>query len=99
MPPAGRLRLVSILETVSFIVLLAMMALASDRGVSVVGMLHGLLFLAYVWLILTGRDELGWSMGFAVLAIITGPLGAIIVLERLRREGALQNAREGRDIA
>ncbi len=85
MPSVARLRLVSVLETASFIVLLLMMAAGSERGVSVVGLLHGLLFLWYVFLVLSGRIELAWSWGFALLVIITGPLGAVIVLERLRR--------------
>lgn len=81
-----RLRLVSVLETVSFLTLLLMMIVESESGVSVVGLLHGLLFLWYALLVLSDRVELGWSWKFAVLVIVTGPVGAIVVLERLRRE-------------
>lgn len=90
MPSAARLRLVSVLETVSFIILLVMMAAGNERGISVVGLLHGLLFLLYMWLVVTSRDDLGWSTLFVVVAIVTGPLGAILVLERLRRDDALR---------
>ena len=81
-----RLRLVALLETASFLVLLLMMVVGSERGVSAVGLLHGLLFLWYALLVLSDRREMGWSWAFAVLVIGTGPVGAIIVLERLRRE-------------
>ncbi len=81
----ARLRLISLLETASFLALLLMMIVGSENGVSVVGMLHGLLFLGYALLVLLNRTELGWSWAFAILVIATGPLGAIIVLERLRR--------------
>ncbi len=77
---------VSLLETISFVALLGAMAMDSEGGVSVVGMVHGLLFLAYAVLVWVWRDALGWSTRFAALAILTGPVGAIVALERLRRE-------------
>ena len=83
---ASQLRLVSILETVSFIGLVIMMVTHNEGGVSILGMIHGLLFLAYAVLVLKDRDVFGWTNGFVALAILTGPIGAILVLERLRRE-------------
>ncbi len=82
---AFRVRIISILETLSFLVLLAMMLTGNEAGVSVAGAIHGVLFLAYAVLVLRDRDEFGWSGGFAALAILTGPIGPIIVLEELRR--------------
>lgn len=79
-----RLRWVSVLETISFIVLLAMMFTHNEAGVSIVGAIHGLLFLVYAYFVVMDRDELGWSWAFVALAILTGPVGAIIVLEKLR---------------
>ncbi len=84
--PIARLRLVSVLETGSFLTLLLMMIVESESGVSVVGLLHGLLFLWYALLVQSDRVQLGWTWKFGVLVIVTGPIGAIIVLERLRRE-------------
>lgn len=78
----------SILETVSFIALLAVMIAGSEAGVSTVGMVHGLLFAAYAVVVFMWREALGWSAGFAALAVLTGPIGAIIALERLRRDRA-----------
>lgn len=87
-----QLATVSILETLSFLVLLAMMLLHSETGISVAGMIHGLLFLGYMILVLRDRDDYGWTWGFVALAILTGPVGAVIVLERFRREGRLARA-------
>jgi len=81
---ARLLRLVSVLETISFVVLLFMMFTHNEAGVSVVGATHGFLFLAYALLVVRDREAYGWSWGFVALAILTGPLGAIVVLERLR---------------
>ena len=80
-----RLRLVSILETISFLVLVAMMLTHNEAGVSAVGMMHGLLFLAYALLVVKDREDFGWSWTFVAIAVLTGPLGAILVLEKLRR--------------
>lgn len=79
-----RLRAISILETLSFLVLLAMMLAHSEAGVSITGAVHGALFLAYALLVLRDREVFGWSLGFVAVAILTGPIGAIVVLEKLR---------------
>lgn len=84
---ARRLRLVSILETLSFVVLLALMLSGNDAGVSVAGAIHGVLFLGYALLVLRDREVFGWSWAFVAVAILTGPVGAIVVLEKLRRLG------------
>ena len=81
----SQLRWVSILETLSFIGLLVMMVTENEGGVSILGMIHGLLFLAYAIIVLKDRDVFGWTTGFTAVAILTGPIGAILVLERLRR--------------
>lgn len=82
---ARNLMVVSILETISFLVLLAMMLTHNEAGVSVAGAVHGFLFLAYASLVIRDREELGWTWGFVAIAILTGPIGAILVMERLRR--------------
>lgn len=77
-----------VLETVSFVALVGAMVTGSEGGVSAIGLVHGLLFLAYALAVFLGRDPLGWSWGFTAIAIVTGPVGAILALERLRREAA-----------
>lgn len=89
---ARQLPAVSILETLSFVALLGVMFMGSESGVSVVGMIHGLLFLAYAIIVFRDYRDLGWTTGFMLVAIFTGPIGAIVVLERLRRDGALGSA-------
>ena len=83
--PARRLVIISTLETLSFLILLAMMLTHNEAGVSVAGMIHGLLFLAYAWFVVMDREVFGWSWAFVLVSIVTGPVGAILVLERLRR--------------
>lgn len=40
---------------------------------------------SYAILVLRDRELFGWTWGFPALAIVTGPIGAILVLEKLRR--------------
>ena len=84
--PTKRLRWLSIVETISFITLVWMMVTANEQGVSIVGAIHGFLFLLYAIFVVRDREQLGWGWGFVALAILTGPIGPIIVLEKLRRK-------------
>ena len=77
--------ILSVLETLTFALLVAAMAAHSDSGVSAVGLVHGLLFVAYTLAVLNWRAELHWSAWFAAAAILTGPVGPVLALERLRR--------------
>ena len=86
-PKARRLGWVSIAETASFLGLLGAMVAHNDRLISVIGALHGFLFLAYALFVWIDHEDLGWTRWFAIGSVITGPLGAIVVLEKLRRAG------------
>lgn len=83
--PATRLRWLSIVETLSFAALAWMMVSGNEQGVSIVGAVHGFLFLVFALLVVRDREHFGWSWGFVAAAVLTGPIGPILVLERLRR--------------
>ncbi|MBF9140961.1 DUF3817 domain-containing protein [Hymenobacter properus] len=78
----GRLRLVAILEGVSFLVLLLIaMPLkylaGQPQAVRHVGMAHGVLFVLYVLLLIQQSIERGWSIKKVLLGFIASlvPLG------------------------
>ena len=78
-------RYVALLEATSFLLLLGASYLkhAEDEpiGVSILGPLHGLLFLAYVGMALTLREQCGWS-GRTTALILLGavlPFGGFFV--------------------
>ncbi|MFC5744069.1 DUF3817 domain-containing protein [Actinomadura rugatobispora] len=73
------LRIVSIAEAVSFLLLLLVaMPLKymadTPQGVQVMGPVHGVLFLGYVGLVLVAQGALGWKGKRTVLALIAGVL-------------------------
>ncbi|KWW99549.1 hypothetical protein LI90_1185 [Carbonactinospora thermoautotrophica] len=90
--PVTRLRVVSVAEAVSFLVLLAASVvkrtLGNEWGVHVMGPIHGVLFIAYLLFALDVRAKLNWDlrrtllvMGAAVL-----PVAPFFVERGLRAE-------------
>jgi len=73
------LRYVSIAEATSFLVLL-LIAMPLKYGadipqvVSVVGAIHGVLFMAYVGLVFAAREAMAWDLKRTVLALIASVL-------------------------
>ncbi len=64
--PLGRLRLISLLEAVSFLMLLAFAVYkrtdgGSETGVQIMGPVHGVLFILYVLAALDVRKRLAWA--------------------------------------
>jgi integral membrane protein len=82
---------VSLAEGTSFLLLLLASAVkyGADQpiGVKVLGPIHGLLFLAFVVLVLNVRGDLRWGGKATLLALLAGVLpGGAFVLERKLRD-------------
>jgi integral membrane protein len=79
------LRLVAILEATSFLALLVATyfkhAEEQGTGVSVLGPIHGILFLSYVYLAWTVRQSLGWDGRTTALVLLGAvvPFGGYVV--------------------
>ena len=88
----GRLRLVAFLEGISFLVLLLIAmplkyAFGQPLAVKHVGMAHGVLFVAYVFLLLAVGLERGWGFRKIALGFLASlvPLGTFWADKRLFR--------------
>ena len=86
-------KVVAILEGTSFLVLLGIaMPLKYIYGlpetVQIVGMAHGVLFIAYIIMVIVVRGLLNWNMKITALAIIASflPFGPFIVDRKLLKE-------------
>ena len=83
------MRLVAFLEATSFLALLAATYIKysndSPGGVEVLGPIHGVLFLAYVFLALALRADAGWSTVTTALVLLGAvlPFGGYVVERRL----------------
>ncbi len=83
-------KLVAILEGISFLLLLGVaMPLKYIWGFAeatkVIGMVHGLLFIAYVIMVILIREQLKWNAKTTLLALIASvlPLGPFVVDRKL----------------
>jgi integral membrane protein len=79
------MRYIALAEATSFIALLIASVIkrtgGSELGVQILGPIHGLLFIAYVWIALAIRSEMGWS-GKATFWVLVGavvPFGGYVV--------------------
>lgn len=72
------LHLTSRLEATSYLGLLAAVIVkyagGTDAGVSVMGPIHGVLYLVFVGAVLRFYDDLGWSFSKAVVAMVMGAI-------------------------
>lgn len=91
--PIGRLRVVGWIEGVSFLLLLGVaMPLKYMAGmpeyVRVVGMTHGILWMAFVACVFDVRLTHGWSLGRCALAVLASvlPFGPFVFDRSLREE-------------
>jgi integral membrane protein len=89
----GRLRLVAFLEGVSFLVLLGIAMplkylFGQPLAVKHVGMAHGVLFVAYIFLLLAVSLEKSWGFRKLVLGVLVSflPFGTFWADKRLFRE-------------
>lgn len=81
------LRLVALLETISFAVLLVGSVLKRTTDVDLVpvlGPVHGVLFLALVVLVLERRSAMGWSWRFTLVMLTVGSPGAHFAVRATR---------------
>ncbi len=88
----GRLRLVGFLEGLSFLILLGIaMPLKYAAGeplmVRVVGLVHGVLFLAYVLAVIQAHLEYEWPLGRSFVLFVAAflPFGPFVADRKLLR--------------
>ncbi len=93
--PIGRLRLIGMIEGVSFILLLGIaMPLkylaGKPEAVSVVGMAHGVLFVTFCIALYMAMDAHDWSVKKALKPFIASliPFGPFIIDKQLKAEQA-----------
>lgn len=83
-----RLRIVAIADFVLLLVLLYFSLVADDDGaVSVLGPIHGVGFLAMLYLTARGAGEGHWGWWFPAIVVVTGgPIGSLVGDLKVRRE-------------
>jgi hypothetical protein len=82
---AKALKFMALFETVTYLLLAYFWLINQNVAVkAVVGFFHGLVWMAFVAMTLLIRSDIGWTWGYTVLVIVTGPVGGVLVWWRLR---------------
>jgi nitrate/nitrite transporter NarK len=90
---AQQLQWVAAIETVSYALLFLFWAILDNLvGTKLMGFFHGWIFLAFAAMVIFIARPMHWTWKFVAVALLTGPIGSILVYERIRREGVPQRA-------
>jgi hypothetical protein len=92
---ARALQWVCIAEAISYCLLLYFWLSGNGVGTAVTGSLHGVVVMAFAAMVVLITREMGWSWGYVALVLLTGPIGALLVYERIRRHGVPEAHRIG----
>ena len=49
--------------------------------------IHGMIWLTFCSMVLMITKEMGWTWKYSIAVIVLGPIGGVMVWERIRREG------------
>jgi integral membrane protein len=91
--PVGRLRMIGLIEGISFLVLLGIaMPLKhfaeKPEAVRIVGWMHGILFIGFLVALMLARDAMRWSFRWTGLVLLAAllPFGPFVIDGRLRKQ-------------
>jgi integral membrane protein len=85
---AEQLKWVALIETASYVLLFLFWAvLQNDIGTKLMGFFHGWIFIAFAVMVIWIWPSMGWRWYWIPLALLTGPIGGILVYEKIRRDG------------
>lgn len=82
-----------IIETATFVLLqILWLGVHSVIGVQLLGSIHGMTFLAFAAMTYGVHKPMGWDLRYVIIVVVLGPIGAVMVYERIRREGVSPEA-------
>ena len=91
---ARALSWVALTETVTYLVLFYFWIVDPNvAGKAITGSIHGMVWLSFVAMVVMITSDMGWSWKYSVAVIVLGPIGGIMVWERIRREGVPEHQR------
>jgi hypothetical protein len=88
------LKVVSLVEAAMWALAALFWALGSRAAQLLLWSAHGMVVLAFAGMVLLIFRQVDWSLPFALFAVLTGPIGALAVFIRIRREEPAIRARE-----
>lgn len=76
------------IETITYLVLFYFWLIQpNDAGTKITGSIHGFVWMAFVAMVLMITNDIEWSWPYSIAVIVLGPIGGIMVWDRIRRHG------------
>src|SRR6185312_7801090 len=86
---AEQLKWVALIETCGYGVLFFCFAIWQNvPATKVTGFFHGWIFIAYAVMVVWIFPSIEWAWWWPPVALLTGPIGGILLFEKIRRDGA-----------
>ncbi len=85
---AEQLKWVALVETAGYGVLFFCFAVwHNDIATKITGFFHGWIFVAYAVMVVWIWPSMRWRWYWIPIALLTGPVGGVLVYEKIRRDG------------
>ncbi len=76
------------LETITYAVLFYFWLIAPNAaGKAITGSIHGMVWLTFCSMAIMITEEIEWSWKYTIWVIVLGPIGGVMVWDRIRRHG------------
>ncbi len=86
---ATQLKWVALVETAGYVVLFVCFAIVHNTpATKVTGFFHGWIFIAYAVMVVWIFPSIEWQWWWIPVALFTGPIGGVLLFEKIRRHGA-----------
>src|SRR6478752_7224607 len=91
---ARALSWVALTESITYVILFYFWIVNPNvAGRAITGSVHGMVWLTFVAMVVMITSDMGWTWKYSIAVIVLGPIGGIMVWERIRREGVPEHRR------
>jgi hypothetical protein len=85
---ARALKWVALTESITYCILFYFWIVdPNTAGKAITGSIHGMVWLTFCSMVVMITKEMGWTWKYSIAVIVLGPIGGVMVWERIRREG------------
>ena len=91
---ARALSWVALTESITYVILFYFWIVNPNvAGRALTGSVHGMIWLTFVAMVVMITSDMGWTWKYSIAVIVLGPIGGVMVWERIRREGVPERRR------
>ncbi len=85
---ARALAIIALAESVTYVILFTFWLIVPNAaGKAITGSVHGMIWLTFCSMVIMITPAMKWTWKYAVVVIVLGPIGGLMVWHRIRRDG------------